>query len=122
RDDMIRFLIQVGANPDTITKSFDLSAAFKNDKPDPHPIVEQQRLDQIERAAKGIGGNTALHFAVRDGNGRAVRALVESGANLNIQSLSDKTTPLTQAILNGHFELAIYLLGHGANPALINSD
>lgn len=122
RDEVIRLLIRAGANPDVITKAFDLSEAFKNDKPDPHPIVEQQRLDQIERAAKGIGGNTALHFAVRDGNKRAVRALVESGANVNIQSLSDKTPPLTQAIFNGHFEIASYLLDHGANPNLITSD
>lgn len=122
RDEIIRLLIGAGANPDVITKAFDLKDAFKNDKPDPHPIVEQQRLDQIDRAAKGIGGNTALHFAVRDGNKRAVRALVEGSANVNIQSLSDKTPPLTQAIFNGQFEIANYLLDHGANPNLINSD
>jgi ankyrin repeat protein len=62
-----------------------------------------------------IGGMTALHYAAREGHLEAVRALVEAGVDLNLVN-GDKFTPLVMAITNGHFELAKYLLDHGADP------
>lgn len=122
REEAIRVLIKAGADTGAVSRSFSLQDLYKNDKPEPSPITELQRLDAIDRAAKGIGGNTALHFAAREGNRRAVRALVEGGADVNIVSASDKTPAITQAIFNGQLEIAKYLLDHGANPNLINSD
>jgi ankyrin repeat protein len=42
--------------------------------------------------------------------------LVEAGADVNQPSPGDKTTPLLIAIINGHFDLAVYLLEKGADP------
>ncbi len=64
------------------------------------------------------GGLSALHLAVRQGATTAAHALVESGANVNLPSPGDRTTPLLMATLNGHFDLAAYLLDHGADPNL----
>ena len=64
------------------------------------------------------GGLSALHFAARQGASAAARALVESGAVVNLPSPGDQTTPLLMATLNGHFDLAKYLLDHGADPNL----
>lgn len=64
-----------------------------------------------------MGGMTALLYASREGYMDTVRALVESGANVN-QVNGDKLSPLVTAIMNGHLDLAKYLLDHGADPNL----
>jgi len=64
------------------------------------------------------GGMTALLYAAREGHMAAVKALVETGANLNEQS-ADKFTPLIMAITNGHLDVAKYLLDSGADPKLV---
>ena len=65
-----------------------------------------------------VGGNAPLHFAARDGQMDAVKALVEAGADVNQVSATDAMSPMLQAIINGHYDVAKYLLEHGANPNL----
>lgn len=74
--------------------------------------------DTRRQEVETMGGNSALHFAAREGQMDAVRALVETGANVNVVSGSDKISPITQAIIIGHFDIAKYLLDHGADPNL----
>jgi uncharacterized protein len=62
------------------------------------------------------GGLTALHFAARQGAMRTVQTLVELGANLNAVSPADRTSPLLIAAINGQFDVARFLLAHGAEP------
>lgn len=78
----------------------------------------REQNDEGERSKKNVkmGGNTALHFAAREGQMDAVRALVEAGANVNEVSTSDNLPPITQATITGHFDIAKYLLDHGADP------
>ena len=64
------------------------------------------------------GGFTALLFAVRAGRIEAVRALVESGANVN-DTMPDGTSALVLAIINAHYELAAELVDRGAD---VNAD
>ena len=64
------------------------------------------------------GGLTALHFAARQGAMRTTQALVEAGAAVNVRTPADGTTPLVIAAINGQFDLAKYLLDHGADPNL----
>ncbi|MGE3189550.1 MAG: ankyrin repeat domain-containing protein, partial [Vicinamibacterales bacterium] len=64
------------------------------------------------------GGLTALHFAARQGGLASVQALVEGGADANELSPGDHASPLLIATANGHFDVAMYLLEHGANPNL----
>ena len=47
-----------------------------------------------------------------------MRALVDAGADVNLRSPGDRTTPLLIATLNGHFDLAKYLIERGADPNL----
>ena len=67
------------------------------------------------------GGMTALLHAVREGHTRTVLALLEAGAGINGVSGGDHTSPLLMAVINGHFDLAMTLLGRGADP-LVASD
>ena len=69
-----------------------------------------------------MGGMTALLYAAREGYLEAARALVEAGANVNQASEGEKMSPMVEAIINGHLDLAKYLLDHGADPKLATVD
>jgi uncharacterized protein len=62
------------------------------------------------------GGLTALHYAARQGAFETVRTLVGAGADVNQVSPADQVSPLLVATINGQFDIAAYLLDHGANP------
>lgn len=71
-----------------------------------------------EASVGNMGGFTALHHAVRQGNIAATLALLDGGANINEVSASDSTTPLLHATINGHFDLAMELVKRGADVKL----
>ena len=63
------------------------------------------------------GGMTALQFAARQGyTDVGEGAASTAGADINQLNAGDKTSPLLIAIINGHFDLAMYLLEKGADP------
>ena len=66
----------------------------------------------------GVGGLTALHHAVRQGNLDAVAALLDGGAPIDARSFVDSTTPLLMAAINGQFDVASVLVRRGANVNL----
>ena len=66
------------------------------------------------------GGLSALHFAARQGAMATVDALLQGGANVNMRSAGDLTTPIIVAAVNGHFDLVSYLLDKGADPNLVS--
>jgi len=68
-----------------------------------------------------MGGLTALHHAVRQGNLDAALALLDGGANVNDTSLVDGTTPLLMSIINGQFDVAMRLIERGANPSIASA-
>jgi ankyrin repeat protein len=69
-----------------------------------------------EKAGKGrIDAITPLMFAVRAGHIATAKVLLDAGANAN-DLAEDGTSALTMTIANGHWEMAEYLLDHGADP------
>jgi ankyrin repeat protein len=81
-------------------------------------IVNQRRGNgdgDDEPAGLPIGGMTALIFAAREGKIDTVKALVDAGANVN-QTTADTSSALLVSILNGHYDIAVYLLEKGADP------
>ena len=71
-----------------------------------------------EATVGSMGGLTALHHAVRQGNIAATLALLDGGANINDVSATDSVTPLLHATINGHFDLAMQLVKRGADVKL----
>ncbi|GIW52076.1 MAG: hypothetical protein KatS3mg081_1431 [Gemmatimonadales bacterium] len=68
------------------------------------------------------GGMAALHYAAREGRLEAVRLLLDAGADIDQVTLGDHSTPLLVAIINGHYDLAMYLLSRGADPNIASED
>ncbi len=73
-------------------------------------------------SATSMGGLSAISYAARDGRMEAVQALVEGGANVNQVTGSEKSSPMVLALINGHYDVAKYLLDHGADVNLANND
>ena len=74
----------------------------------------------IERGADvhaktGEAGFAPLLFAARNGARDVARILLAEGADID-QAASDGTNALVAATIMGHWELAQYLLEHGADP------
>ncbi len=88
------------------------------------PAAQSMRVAGVDRPFKyneligKHGGLTALHFAARQGASDTARALVEAGADVNVRTAGDETSPMLIAMVNGHFDLALYFLEKGADPNL----
>jgi len=74
--------------------------------------------EEINPPVATKGGLTALLHAARQGHLEATRALLEGGASVDQVGAGDPTSALLIAVLNGHFDLAMFLIEHHANPNL----
>jgi ankyrin repeat protein len=106
----IKLLAERGAELNTVSKVLE-----PRDPSDKRDGINPNRRHQ---EGPWLGGMSALHFAAREGHLDATRELVAAGADVNIVALTDKMPPITTAIINGYFDLAKFLLDHGANPNL----
>jgi len=105
-----------GYDPDNPNERYDNEAPKGKNEAPPRPKGPNMKNPD------NMGGLTALHFAARDGQMETVQALIAAGVNVNLVSAADKTSPMLQAIYNGHFDIGKYLLDHGADPKLVNDD
>jgi ankyrin repeat protein len=71
--------------------------------------------------ARNDAGYTPLLCAARNGEGEAVRLLLERGADVNAQAEGDGATALHLAVCGGHDEAARLLLACGADPSLVDA-
>jgi ankyrin repeat protein len=83
--------------------------------------TRQSFLPGRQRPQIRRGGVTALLLAARENRLESARLLVASGADVNLP-LGNNTSPLVMAIQNAHYELASFLLDHGANPNIADDD
>ncbi len=117
RDAVIRVLASHGADLSLASKIIPLARPRFDGNGNPLPPTADRAP-----AALTMGGMTALHFAARNGNLEATRALVEGGADVNKVDPGDKSSALVIAITNGHYDVAKYLVDHGADPNIANID
>jgi uncharacterized protein len=96
-------------------------AAVAGDAPEPEePVAGSEEVAGYTGLVGTMGGMTALLHAVREGNVESAVALLDAGADINQASAGDHTSPLLMATINGHFDLALLLLGRGADPNLVS--
>ena len=120
RAPVVRLLSARGADLNAISKMVavgnDLVDEDGNPIPAPSRTGVTRRRPSGEGRVTGMGGLTALHYAARGGLIDTVRALVEVGADVDRVNPVDDTTPLIVATINGRYDVAKYLLDHGADP------
>jgi len=80
-----------------------------NDEPNFNP-------EEINPPVASKGGLTALLHAARQGYIEAAQALLDGGAKIDQVSAGEATPPLLIAVINGQFDMAMFLIGKGANP------
>jgi ankyrin repeat protein len=124
RGAVIRILASAGADAAVTTKVEALEEDKLDDNGNPLPKKNGTagQGDTVTGGNTVMGGMTALLFAARDGQLDAIRALVDTGANVNQVSAGDGSSPIVLAISNAHYEAGKYLADHGANPNLANMD
>jgi ankyrin repeat protein len=130
RDSVIQLLASRGAALERTTRVTVIEQYFteagifsvKQGEEPPSNTPTPNMVDYEGPRPKTMGGMTALLYAAREGHMEAVRALVAAGADVNKPIPSDKTTPMIEAIINGHYDAAKYLLEHGGNPNLATVD
>src|SRR5262245_48740498 len=98
--DMVAFLISKGAGVNGRAKSNDW----------PNQMTSEPRVQY-----RPTGGLTPLLYAARGGCQGCIEALLKGGADIDLPN-PDGMTPLMMAIDNSHYDVALYLLSHGANP------
>jgi uncharacterized protein len=127
RELVVRLLLNRGANAGLTSNLVSVPQPVRSGNPGVAPapkagdrVAEARARRRV--APKALGGWAALHFAAREGNIDAARALLEGGASVDQVNQSDKSTPLVTAIVNAHYDLAKFLLDKGADPNLANDD
>lgn len=78
---------------------------------------ERQNTSEPREKWLPLGGLTPLLFAAREGCLGCAQALVEAEADIQIQDPHGVSAPV-MAIINGHFDVAAYLVDKGADPNL----
>ena len=71
------------------------------------------RVEQIDDGKKKSKSSIALAKAARDGDTATLRKLLDAGADM--EARLQRSTPLHWAVLNGHAEAALELIGRGAD-------
>jgi uncharacterized protein len=101
----VRILLESGAAPnyEALDGFTAVYAALSTDRPDKHALIELL----IERGAdvngRGINDYTPLHYAVAQCDERAIRILLERGADPSLKTrIDDYASPLEEAVLRGN--------------------
>lgn len=137
RVDAVKLLLARGADHQATTKVVDLFAltapeeesmarqnpqggapAGRAQPARPVDVAGATRAYRYNELISSQGGLSALLLATRQGYVDTAKALIDGGADLNQLGAGDKTSPLLMAIINGHFDLARYMLEKGANPSV----
>lgn len=113
--DVARYLLDHNANIDAPTETTSDSALTWACTLGNEAIVELllERTSNVEHRTKD--GCTALMFAALAGHVKVAAMLLDHGAEINVESDSNKDSPLTFACWKGHCDVVELLLGRTAN-------
>ena len=79
-------------------------------------------LQKVKADAVDSSGYSSLHYASRAGHLEVVKYLVAHGANVNLPTRSNQSSPLHRACQQGHLLVVKFLLQKGADAGSQDSD
>jgi ankyrin repeat protein len=111
--DVVKALVEAGAKietfDDTGGSALNLAASLNHVDIINYLLSKKANINTVNER-----GFTPLHHACAFGFMEAVQALVAAKASVNAVAASDQSTPLHQAVFNGHHELIVPLVNAGA--------
>jgi len=128
--EVVKILLKHGAKVDTTEKKGQTALMWAAAEGNAHAV--QVLIDagaDLRRELKS--GFNAMMFAAREGRIDVVHRLLDAGVDVNAVMGNDKgqgrgprpgTSAMMLAVESGHFELALYLVEHGADPNDQRSD
>jgi uncharacterized protein len=111
RGDAVRVLAEAGADLNVLSKI----TSYPHTQNGVLLTGLEEGYSYVGQTVLPRGGWSAAMFAAREGAVEAVRALAESGANLNLTD-PEGTTALIVAVINGHYDVVSALIEKGADP------
>ena len=111
RADAVRVLVEAGADLNVLSKV----TSYPHTQNGVLLSGLEEGYSYVGQTVLPRGGWSAAMYAAREGAVDAVRALAESGANLDLTD-PEGTTALIVAIINGYYDVAAVLVEKGANP------
>ena len=111
RGDAVRALVAGGADPNVLSTV----TAYPHTQSGVLLTGLEEGVTYVGQTVLPKGGWSAVMYAAREGASDAVRALAESGANLDLSD-PEGTTALVIGVINGHYDVGSTLLEKGANP------
>ena len=118
RTPAVRLLAERGADLDVNTNVSEIIKREYRYRLRQDPNRSQQTRVEGASNLPVMGGMTAMLFATREGHAEVVHELVAAGADVNVVNAADGMSPLVSAIINGGFDIAMFLVEHGADPDL----
>ncbi|KAK4004978.1 hypothetical protein OUZ56_006704 [Daphnia magna] len=79
-------------------------------------------LQNIKADTLDTSGYSSLHYASRAGHLKVVKYLVTHGADVNLPTRSNQSSPLHRASQQGHLAVVKFLLDRGADSGLRDID
>jgi ankyrin repeat protein len=123
REDMVAFLLSKGANA-TIQPNEGWGPPLEEAMAEGHVGVVRLLLEHMEGQdidTRSSQGKTGFYYAASNGHEDMVAFLLSKGANATIQD-DEGRTPLMQASIEGHMEVARLLLEHMGGQGLNTTD
>jgi ankyrin repeat protein len=124
--DVVRVLVEHGADIHAKTRMSGASVPVVLAPTDPNLLKREganvnAAYDGTEVQATPRGGFTPFLFAAQQGDVESVRILLEAGVDVN-EGTPQYGSPLVLAAASGHEALALYLLGRGADPNVVDGN
>ena len=104
--------MQGGADPSIKSKKKSTPLHFAARRGNDEIVKVLLEHPKVNVNARDSSGKTALHVACSEGQIRVCQLLLDKGADVKAVT-AENTTPLHNAILNGHSQVAIMILNRG---------
>ena len=108
----VEALLQAGADPSIKDRKGSTPLHFAARRGNDEIVKVLLKHPKVKIDVRDSYGKTALHMACSEGQSSVCKLLLDKGADIKAVT-AENTTPLHNAILNGHSQVATMILNRG---------